>query len=206
MKIFAILISILMLSGCSIFKSEKPLQTEPQLLKQSPLPSVPESLGIQGFDFLCEMLITETGTVERAKILKGSGDALWDSLAALSLLEWKFSPATFDGKPIKILARRKINVVFSESRKIMLAEALFSNFEQADSAYKLLLDGEDFTTIVREFSVSPSRDKYGFLGLVDIQYYSKEISRALSRLRENEFTKPMPYGENYIILMRLAPR
>lgn len=206
MKILTVLISIILLASCSIFKTEKPLQTEPQLLKQSPLPPVPESLGIQGFEFYCEMLITETGIVERAKIIKGSGDAVWDSLAAISLLDWKFSPATFDGKPIKILARRKINVVFSESKKIMLAEAVFPNLEKADSAYKLLLQGEDFNTIIKDFSVSPSREKYGFLGWVDIQYYSKDISRALARLRENDFTKPLPYGENYIIFMRLAPR
>ncbi len=206
MKIFLLLIYITIISGCSIFKPEETNPTEPQLLKQSALPPIPESLFYESFEFYCEMLIREDGSVERARLLKGSGDVVWDSLAAISLLDWKFSPALSDGKPMKVLVRRKVSVVFSESEKILLAEALFKTSSEADSAYIALLNGEDFVRIVMKYSISPSKDKYGFLGKVDIQFYSRDISRALARLSENEFTKPLPYGEHYIIFMRLSER
>jgi len=206
MKIFLLLIYITIISGCSIFKPEEPDRTEPQLLKQSVLPPIPESLYDQNFEFYCEMLIREDGTVEKARLTKGSGDAVWDSLTAISLLDWKFSPALLEGKPIKVLVHRKVNVVFSDSRKIILAEALFKTSPEADSAYIALLNGEDFVNIVLKHSISPTRDKYGFLGKIDIQFYSKDISRALARLSENEFTEPLPYGDNYIIFMRLSER
>ena len=98
-------------SGCSVFQPDDSNLIQPKLLKQSDLPPITESLSPDYFEFYCEMQINVNGDVERAKLLTGTGDEVWDSLAALSLLEWKYTPAIFDGHPIKLVVRRKVKVV-----------------------------------------------------------------------------------------------
>jgi len=48
------------------------------------------------------MRINCCGDVERAKILTPSGNAQWDSLAQLSLLNWKYSQAIYEGNPVEL--------------------------------------------------------------------------------------------------------
>jgi parvulin-like peptidyl-prolyl isomerase len=84
-----------------------------------------------------------------------------------------------------------------------LAEIVFSNLNQADSAYEALVAGEEFSKMVVKYSIGSSRINNGYLGSTNIQNYSKNISSALSDLKEDEFTKPLPYGQNFIIFKRL---
>jgi hypothetical protein len=203
MKRLIFLFGFLIISGCSIFQPESPTVIQPKVLRQAPLPSISESIYTNNFQFYCEMLVNEKGDVERAKILTHTGDALWDSLATLSLLKWKFDPAIQNGIPVKILIRRRIQVKFEEPEMMSLAEILFKNYDQADSVYKALLNNADFNELVRKYSISPTRDRNGVIGSVEIRHYAKDISRALSKLKEGDFTKPLAYGEAYVIFKRL---
>ena len=189
--------------GCTVFQPVETTLIQPKLLKQSELPPLKESLFSNRFEFYCEMLVNANGDVERANLLTGSGDEVWDSLAALSLLDWKYSPAIYDGHPIKLMVRRKIKVIFVEPKVVSLAEIQLDNLLQADSVYTALLSGADFTTLVLKYSISPSREIKGYLGDVNIKHFSDNISIALSDLNEGEFTKPLRYGEHYIIFKRL---
>ena len=188
--------------GCTVFQPDETTLIQPKLLKQSELPVLRESLFSDRFEFYCEMLINTNGDVERAKLLTGSGDETWDSLAALSLLDWKYTPAIYGGHPIKLMVRRKIKVVFVEPKVLSLTEIQLDNLAQADSVYHALLSGTDFTSLVLKYSISPTREKKGFLGDVNIKHFSDNISVALSELDEGEFTKPLRYGEHYIIFRR----
>ncbi|HCY76911.1 MAG TPA: hypothetical protein DHV28_13400 [Ignavibacteriales bacterium] len=190
-------------SGCSVFQPEETSIIQPTLLKQAELPPLRQSIEGNWFEFYCEMQINANGDVERAKILNGTGDEIWDSLAVLSLMDWKYSPAIYDGHPIKLLIRRKIRVVFVEPNVIPLAEIELQNYELADSVYNALLSGTDFTSLVKKYSISTSRSLQGYLGYVNIQHYSDNISTALSKLEEGEFTKPLKYGDYYVIFKRL---
>jgi parvulin-like peptidyl-prolyl isomerase len=203
MKKTNILICLVFLSGCSFFQHEESTITQPKLLQQSPLPTINQSIYKDKFEFDCNLLINEKGEVETAKLLNGSGDVIWDSLATLSLLTWKFSPAILNGNPTKVMVRRKFIVVYEQPKELALAEIQFDNRALADSAYKALLNGADFTGLVMKYSISSSRDKYGYLGKVNVKLYSKGISEILSKLADEEFTKPLKYGENYIIFKRL---
>jgi TonB family protein len=198
-----ILFYLLLASGCSIFQPEESVITQPKLLHQSALPSINQSLYKDKFEFNCTLLINENGEVEKAKLLNGSGDAVWDSLAAQSLLTWKFSPATINGNATKVMVHKKFIVVFEQPYEISLAEIQFDNSALADSAYNALLIGADFTDMVMKYSISSSRSKYGYLGKVNIKLYSKEIRDILSRLADGEFTEPLNYGENYVIFKRV---
>ena len=189
--------------GCATFQSEETTLIQPKLLKQSVLPPLRATLFSTSFEFYCEMLINTNGDVEKAKLLTGTGDAVWDSLAALSFLQWKFSPAIYDGHPIKLIVRRNIKVVFAEPKILSLAEIQLDNPVQADSVYSALLRGDDFTSLALKYSTSSSRYKNGLLGDVNIEHFSEYIRDALNRLTEEEFTKPLEYGEHYIIFKRL---
>ena len=190
-------------SGCTVFQPDETTLIQPKLLRQSELPALRESLFSNRFEFFCEMLINTNGEVERAKLLTGSGDETWDSLAVLSLLDWKYTPAIYGGHPIKLMVRRKIKVVFVEPKVLSLSEIQLNNLSQADSVYRALLAGADFTTLVLKYSISPTREIKGYLGDVNIKHFADNISLALSELDEGEFTKPLRYGENFIIFKRL---
>jgi len=203
MKKTNILFCLLFLSGCSIFQHEESTIIQPKLLQQSPLPTINQSIYKDRFEFDCNLLINEKGEVETAKLLKGSGDAIWDSLAALSLLTWKFSPAILNGNPTKVMVRRKFIVVYEQPKVITLAEIQIESGGLADSVFEALLIGADFTELVMKHSISPSRDNNGYLGNVNIHLYSKEIGNVLSKLKEGEFTEPLKYGERFIIFKRV---
>ena len=203
MKKIIFICLFLITSGCTVFQPDETTLIQPRLLKQSELPALRESLFSNIFEFYCEMLINTNGDVERAKLLTGSGDETWDSLAVLSLLNWKYTPAMYGGHPIKLLVRRKIKVVFVEPKVLSLNEIQLDNFTLADSVYHALLSGADFTSLVLKYSISPTREIKGYLGEVNIKHFSDTISVALSELDEGEFTKPLHYGGHYIIFKRL---
>jgi len=205
MKIIKFLFCVLFFTSCSIFQPNNTSVIQPQLLKQSALPTIMPSFAKDRFEFYCEMLISENGDVEKVKLLTSSGDETWDSLTEFSILTWKFTPATMDRKPIKILVRRKFIVVYEQPKVIPLAEIQLKDYSLADSVFKALLNGSDFATLAFNYSTSSSSKKKGVLGNVDINHYSKDISSILSELEEGEFTEPLEYGEHYIIFRRLKP-
>jgi len=190
-------------SGCTVFQPEEATLIQPTLLKQSELPPFRVTIYTNYFEFYCEMQINTHGDVERAKLLSSSGDVDWDTLAALSLLEWKYTPAIYNGHPIKLVVRRKIKVVFAEPKVFSLAEIQLDSREDADSVYQALLNGADFTSLVLTYSTSDSKAQNGFIGIVNVKHFSEEISFALSQLKEDEFTRPLSYGEHYIIFKRM---
>ncbi|MEO8399634.1 MAG: peptidylprolyl isomerase, partial [Ignavibacteriaceae bacterium] len=85
----------------------------------------------------------------------------------------------------------------------ILKEIVFASKYEADSAFNLLNSGIDFDELVMKYSISSTKENKGLLGPINIQNYSKEISEKLSDLEEDEYTKPIPYGEHYIIFKRL---
>lgn len=190
-------------SGCTVFQPEEANLIQPKLLMQSELPPLRQSTFSNYFEFYCEMQINLHGDVERAKLLTSSGDAEWDSLAELSLLKWKYSPAIYDGHPIKLLISRKIRVVFAEPIIFSIAEIQLDNREVADSVYQALLNGADFTLLVQNYSTSDSKTNNGFIGNVNVKHFSEDISFEISKLKEGEFTGPINYGEHYIIFKRI---
>lgn len=203
MKYTFVLVLFLLISGCAVFQTHESSMTEPVLLKQAPIPPLPESTSSTEPEIYCEMLVGENGHVKRAKLLNSSGDEAWDLLAQQSFLKWEFSPALLDGEPMDIVIRRKIKVSYMEPDVVTLAEICCKDINDAKDAYKILSEGGDFSKVVKQYSVSPSKEKDGIIGNVDLRYYTKEIRSTLSSLSIDEFTKPVPYGDHYVIFKRL---
>jgi hypothetical protein len=175
---------------------------QPKLVEQADLPPLRQSVYTNNMEFYCEMVISCCGKVERAKLLTSSGDLEWDSLAQLSLLKWKYTPAVYEGHPIKLSVRRKIRVVFEDPKVYSLAEIHLQNYYQADSVYKVLVNGTDFSLLALKCSISDSKILNGNLGNVNIKHFSEDIRIALANLNEGEFTEPLVYGDHYVIYKR----
>lgn len=203
MKKIIFLISLFTLAGCSIFQPDESGIIQPQLLKQTALPPIRELYSSDTFEFYCLLIIAETGDVEFARIVSNSGDLVWDSLAAQSILEWKFSPPLKDGEPTQLTILRKFVVNYETPIIVSLAEILVKDHSVADSVYMLLVNGNDFSELALKYSTSNSVEHKGFLGNTDLTQYSKEIRRVLSQLGEDEFTEPLEYGESFVIFKRL---
>ena len=204
MKKYIFICLLIFSTGCAVvYQSEDSTLIQPKLLKQTALPPLTESTFNNKYEFACEMLIDPVGDVRFVKLLTGSGDPSWDSLAQLSLLEWKYSPAIYNGNPIKLLVRRNIKVIFVEPKIFSLAEILFADYLKADSVYNMLMDGDDFFSLASKYSISSTRTQNGLLGNVNIKYFAENISYALAQLGEGDYTKPLNYGKNYIIIKRL---
>ncbi len=149
------------------------------------------------------MFVEEDGTVGKTRMLKGSGNAAWDSLAVSTMKQWRFAPARMDDKPIGSWFHMQSTIRYANPQHMNLAEILCTTAEEADSVYELLDQGQNFNELAMKYSVDPSREMSGLVGDVDINMYPENIRKQLSKLVINDFTKPMRYGDLYAIFKRL---
>jgi hypothetical protein len=175
----------------------------PKLLIQTPLPPVPITLTRPVFELEIVMFIEEDGTVGKTRMLKGSGDATWDSLALTTMKQWHFTPAHMDNKPVGSWFHMKSILRYANPVHMSLAEILCTTAEEADTVYAALDKGLNFNELAMKYSVDPSREMNGVVGDVDINMYPENIRKQLNKLTINDFTKPMQYGELYAIFKRL---
>lgn len=202
MKTSLLIFSLLFFGGCFNTVVQDSLN-QPELLETYQLPTIPQSIYKPDFILNSEMLIDEQGNVAYAKILNSSGDRIWDSLAVKSLEKWRFSPAHYDHTPVKTLIRRRIVVHFDNPVYMNLAEILCTTPEISDSAYQALLRGENFQDVFNKYCDTDSKQKAGILGNTDINCYPEPVREQLANLSINNFTKPIQYGDKYVIFKRL---
>ncbi|MDY0082249.1 MAG: peptidylprolyl isomerase [Ignavibacteriaceae bacterium] len=203
MKRIIFICLFLVISGCKVFQPEESNYVPPALIKQASLPPLQILNFLDSYEFDCLMRVNCCGDVVDAKILTTSGNVEWDSLARLSLLDWKYSPAIYEGRPVELTIKRKVRVIVEEPQFYSLAEIEVQNYSKADSVYKALLAGADFTRLCINCSCSKSKERNGILGKVNINHFSEDIKAQIAVLTEGEFTKPIACGEHYIIYKRL---
>ncbi len=204
MKNIVIVICALLISCCSTMNQFDSEISSPELLKQYPLPSVPLSIYSPNFALNLRLLILEDGTVRRAVILNRTGNAEWDSLARESILKWKYLPARINNKPVSMWVSQRVCVQFTDPVYVNLAEILLDSLETAQAVYDALIHNEDFGALAAKFSVDPSRDYNGILGKVDIRLFPDYIQQEILKLGINDYTKPVKYGNQYVIFKKLS--
>jgi hypothetical protein len=202
MKLTILFLSLLFLMGCSSMQQMYE-GTAPKLLIQSPLPPFPESLTRPVFELETVLFIMEDGTVGKTRMLKGSGDATWDSLALSSMRQWRFTPARMDNKPVGSWFHMQSTLRYANPQLMNLAEILCTTEDEADSVYNAIEQGQNFNELAMRYSVDPSREMSGMLGEVDINLYPENIRKPLNKLSINGYTKPLQYGDLYAIFKRL---
>ena len=205
MKPLVLLFSLLFLSACSTTQQTSDL-TLPELVYQHPLPPYPKPLSASHLRIDLKLLVTENGSVGDVIFQSGSGNLAWDTTAMTAIRQWKYSPARFDKKPVSIWLRQTAIVQFSEPRYILLGEIQFTDEESADSAFALLEQGKDFSEVVEQFSIAPSRFSNGSLGEINVQIFPEQIKTTLMRLHNGNHTTPLKYGDHFVIFKRLEEK
>ncbi len=202
MRLTIFLLCIVCLVGCSSMK-QIPDASGPQVLLKHPLPPIPESFSRTPFDLDVVLFILEDGSVGKARLLKGSDDASWDSLAIASIKQWRFTPARTESQPISTWFHLRTKIRYAKLQIMNLAEILCTTPEEADSVYEAIERGQDFGELAMRHSVDPSREMKGILGEVNINMYPEDIFKSLEKLVLNTYTKPIKYGDLYAIFKRL---
>ena len=202
MKLTILFLCLLFLMGCSSMQQMNE-GTAPKLLIQSPLPPFPETLTRPVFELETVLFIMEDGTVGKTRMLKGSGDATWDSLALSSIRQWRFTPARMDNKPVGSWFHMQSTLRYANPQLMNLAEILCTTEDEADSVYNAIQQGQNFNELAMRYSVDPSREMSGMLGEVDINLYPENIRKPLNKLSIDGYTKPLQYGDLYAIFKRL---
>jgi hypothetical protein len=191
------------LSACSSSNTTADL-VPPQLIYQHPLPAYPRPIVAFALRIPLEIFVSDKGEVQHVHVRSGSGDAQWDSAAATSIMLWRYEPGRSGDQPVGLWLRQTAVVQFSEPHYLPLAEIICSDHDQADSVYRLLINGAPFSETAVQFSDADSRSAGGRIGVVNIQLYPDAVKRKLSRLGKNEFTAPIAYGNRYAIFLRLS--
>lgn len=85
------------------------VDTAPKVMKRSPIvyPELARRQGVSGYVTM-NVLISETGNVEDVEIIESRPEEIFDLKADSTIRRWKFEPATYNGKKVKVWAMQKI--------------------------------------------------------------------------------------------------
>lgn len=85
------------------------VDTPPKVVKRSPIvyPELARKQGISGYVAM-NVLISESGNVEDVEIIESEPKEIFDLKADSTIRMWKFEPATYNGKKVKVWAMQKI--------------------------------------------------------------------------------------------------
>ena len=202
MKRLILFLGLLFLTGCSIFQPTADNNVAPQLLIEYPLPIVTRAIARPNLQIEMDLLILEDGSVGKVNLISGSGDKVWDSLAVQTVLKWKYSSAHVDHHNVKIWLHQVALVEYRDPQYVFLAEILCPTLEEADSVYTDLENGKDFDELADLHAALPDHEKNGDIGKVDIRLYPEHIRTQLAYLGKDKYTKPLKYGDKYIIFKR----
>lgn len=85
------------------------VDTPPKVKKRSPIvyPELARRQGVSGYVTM-NVLIDEQGNVENVEIIDSKPKEIFDLRADNTIRQWKFEPATYNGKKVKVWAMQKI--------------------------------------------------------------------------------------------------
>lgn len=90
--------------------SEDTVDSKPKVQSRSAMefPAGAARDGIKGY-VIMNLLIGKDGSVEIAKVLESQPEGVFDSSAINGVKGWRFSPAKYKGKSVKIWAKQKVS-------------------------------------------------------------------------------------------------
>ncbi|QSZ42719.1 TonB family protein [Sulfurimonas aquatica] len=89
--------------------NENTVDVKPKVLSRPPLeyPADAAKNGIKGY-VVINLLVGKDGSVELAKVLESQPVGVFDEAALNAVRTWRFSPAMYKAKPVKMWAKQKI--------------------------------------------------------------------------------------------------
>lgn len=194
--------AVMALTGCASFNSLDSKIVPPAIIEKPSLPPPPPALAQRDFYLRMEILVGKDGSVRHVTLLKSSGDEAWDAAAMERVMEWKYSPALLDDKPIQMRIIQAARVVASPPLMMDLSELVCASSAGADSAYALLKTGASFDSVAAVFGSTVTAIRSGHIGEVDIHQYPDDIQVELCALKKGSFTHPIPLGPYLAIFMK----
>ena len=90
--------------------SEGSVDSKPKVSSRQPMPYPQSALkdGIKGY-VIVNLLIAKDGTIELAKVLESKPQDVFDNTVINGIMTWRFTPAKYKGKPVKVWAKQKIS-------------------------------------------------------------------------------------------------
>ena len=88
--------------------SEGVVDSKPRALSRSAMEYPENANGAKGY-VIVNLLIAKDGTVEIAKVLESQPSGVFDNTVLNGVRNWRFAPAKYKGKPVKIWAKQKIS-------------------------------------------------------------------------------------------------
>ncbi len=94
----------------NIVMTDEAVDTPPRPTTRTPIEYPPRARakGITGY-VLFNLLISPSGEVESAQILESVPPGVFDEVALASIRQWRFEPAVYQGKSVKVWAKQKIS-------------------------------------------------------------------------------------------------
>ncbi len=195
---------IVMCAGCAIISETQNPDTMPQLVYRTTLPLIPVQWA--GSQPKLEVLfhVSKAGEVLSVRFVDFRGYEDWESQALEEMKQWRFSPARLGKDSVPVWIRVPINIRFTDVKVFYLAQLVCIDRACADSAYRLLLAGRKFESIVGELPSSGIGTYEKNIGETDLRIYSEVVQQELMKLKVNEFTKPIRFGDSFVIFKRLS--
>ena len=90
--------------------SEGSVDSKPKVSSRSAMayPASAMKNGIKGY-VIVNLLIAKDGSIELAKVLESSPQGVFDNTVLNGIMTWRFTPAKYKGKPVKVWAKQKIS-------------------------------------------------------------------------------------------------
>ena len=199
LKFLPLLAVAAFIASCSTMGGLESNVVPPTLVQKTTLPPPPQTVDAKDFYLKLELLISKEGKVLHAELQNSSGDKHWDSSAVQCIMQWKYSPATSNGKPIQLKITQTAKVVTNRPMMMQLCEIVCATLTEADSVYSALQKGEPFDSLAKVHSISSTAAAGGYMGNIDINNFQDEIESVIKDLEPGEFTHPLPLGQDYVI-------
>jgi TonB family protein len=200
----AIILSLMLLAGCSIVQAPPVRPNAPELVSMSPLP-VYASHALLG-DMVLDAVfhVKPDGTIVGVDLVRASGDPGWDRAAVDSMMHWRFTPITFGDPGDTLIVRSRVIVRLENPAVMSLGLLALASRAEADSMHALLLRGASFDSLAASSRWDNGQKRGLFTGPLDIGRYPQHVRAALRRLAVDDITEPLRLGAEYVIMKRLA--
>ena len=87
--------------------SEGVVDSKPRVASRSAMEYPASANGAKGY-VIVNLLIDKDGTIEIAKVLESEPVGVFDTTVLNGIRNWRFTPAKYKGKPVKVWAKQKI--------------------------------------------------------------------------------------------------
>ncbi|MCW8837484.1 MAG: energy transducer TonB [Thiovulaceae bacterium] len=90
--------------------SEGSVDSKPKVSSREPMeyPEAAAKNSIKGY-VIVNLLVGKDGSIELAKVIESEPEGIFDNTVLNGVRSWRFTPARYKGKPVKVWAKQKIS-------------------------------------------------------------------------------------------------